>query len=165
MPVAYSSASRARAFLWLCYHYVESISFTENPYADDYSKKHHGRTPFLTPLTPEEMALENVDSPEELTAGLVMADRRKEFSAKIKEQSESKAQAKEREKEKEKERGIGSVANKSPGRRESAKLAASTRSVKDRAIPAPSNHSRISTIHNGTEGENPMLFLRYKAVC
>lgn len=150
-PIAYSSESRAKAFLWLCYHYVESMSITENPFADDYTKTHKGYCPKLIPLTPEEMALENVDTQEELAAGVAMTERRKDFLAKFKQASSAKITQKEKEKEREKERGVGSVSHGSPGRRESAPLQSRSHSTRERlaTIPAPTPQSRISIIESG----------------
>ena len=100
-PVPYSSASRAQAFLWLCFHYLESN--TGNPYADEFALNNPGSAPQLEPLTPEAMAAENVDTSDELAWGVQMAEKRLEFLAKVqaeKEQEErDKAKAKERERE------------------------------------------------------------------
>lgn len=63
MPTNISSATRARAFLWLCFHYLDSIS--PNPFADVFSKRNPGKIPLLKVLTHEEMQEENVDSKEE----------------------------------------------------------------------------------------------------
>ena len=100
-PVPYSSESRAQAFLWLCYHYLECT--TGNPYADEFALSNHPLAPQLEPLTLEAMAAENVDSSDELAWGVQMAEKRLEFLAKVqteKEQEErDKAKAKERERE------------------------------------------------------------------
>ncbi|GJE85975.1 hypothetical protein PsYK624_020550 [Phanerochaete sordida] len=76
-PVNLSSESRARAFLWLCYHYYEGT--LPNPF--DYPKAHKtpGQIPPLEFLSPEEAALENVDSPEEKEWGEKMTAQRKVF--------------------------------------------------------------------------------------
>ncbi|GBE78187.1 hypothetical protein SCP_0110700 [Sparassis crispa] len=76
-PVHVSSDSRARAFLWLCYHYHEASSC--NPFSDAYSDKNIGRIPTLVTLTPEEAALENIDTPEERDLAERMTVRRKVF--------------------------------------------------------------------------------------
>ena len=71
-----SSKSRADAFLWLMWHYLES-DFTEegadeNPFGRgvvyEVALRNQG-VPKLQPLTPEEEALENVDSAEEIVYG------------------------------------------------------------------------------------------------
>lgn len=70
-----SSASRARAFLWLCYHYLESPnidadddydtdgSTPPNPFADHH--RDPGKLPLLIRLSPEEAAEENQDTETE----------------------------------------------------------------------------------------------------
>ncbi|KAF7319971.1 Ino eighty subunit 1 [Mycena kentingensis (nom. inval.)] len=67
LPDVYTSQSRARLFLWLCYHYHESMNVdaeleesTMNPFADA------GEPPRLVPLSPND-APENVDTEEEKT--------------------------------------------------------------------------------------------------
>lgn len=78
-PINVSSESRARAFLWLCYHYHEAPS--RNPFDDDYARKHPGLVPSLESLSPEEASLENVDSPGEVAWGEKMTAQRKDFMA------------------------------------------------------------------------------------
>ncbi len=75
-PVNVSSESRARAFLWLCYHYYESTSPNLNPFGDQYSRRHPGQVPNLKYLSPEEVKLENTDTLEEKEWGLRMKKRR-----------------------------------------------------------------------------------------
>ncbi|KAH6917190.1 hypothetical protein BKA70DRAFT_1486744 [Coprinopsis sp. MPI-PUGE-AT-0042] len=67
----FSSASRARAFLWMCFNYLENPGSSpddydeepkENPFADPHSKD---AAPLLISLTPDEILQENVDSEEE----------------------------------------------------------------------------------------------------
>lgn len=100
-PVPYSSASRARAFLWLCFHYLECN--TGNPYADEFALNNPGLAPQLVPLAPEAMTAENVDTSEELAWGVQMANKRLEFLDKVKTEREQeelkKAKAKEQERE------------------------------------------------------------------
>ncbi|KAL1952128.1 hypothetical protein VTO73DRAFT_1277 [Trametes versicolor] len=76
-PVHISSESRARAFLWLCYHYHEAPS--DNPYADGHAGGNDERAPLLINLTPHAAAYENVDTPEENQRGLDMTDIRRRF--------------------------------------------------------------------------------------
>ncbi|KAI0785991.1 hypothetical protein C8Q75DRAFT_808782 [Abortiporus biennis] len=78
-PINISSESRARAILWLCYHYLEAPSV--NPFDDDYSRSHPGKTPKLTVLSNDEFLLENVDPPEERAWGEKMLQQRKTFMA------------------------------------------------------------------------------------
>jgi len=67
-----SSSSRSRAFLWLCYNYLESptsedddydTESTPNPFSDS---EDHSSPPIFQFLTPEEIAEENKESPEDL---------------------------------------------------------------------------------------------------
>ena len=65
-----SSASRAQAFLWLCYNYLEAPSSEDdydeappsNPFADPAKPT---TPPSFTLLTADEILLENQDSPED----------------------------------------------------------------------------------------------------
>ncbi|KAL1867559.1 hypothetical protein VTK73DRAFT_4083 [Phialemonium thermophilum] len=76
MRTNYSSESRARAFLWIMWFYLES-DFTEegceeNPFGPgvDYGVDVANQgIPVLEELTPEEEAKENVDTPEEIEFG------------------------------------------------------------------------------------------------
>lgn len=76
MKTHYSSESRARAFLWLMWFYLES-DFTEegcdeNPFGAgvDYGLDVANQgVPPLEPLTEEQSAAENVDTPEEVEFG------------------------------------------------------------------------------------------------
>ena len=65
LPHPLSSASRARAFLWLIYHYYQGPQ-AQNPFADEYALKNPGKMPRIQRLTEEEMNTENVDMPEEI---------------------------------------------------------------------------------------------------
>jgi hypothetical protein len=60
-----SSASRARAFLWLVFHYYQGPRAT-NPFADEYAEKNPGQMPRIQRLTEDEMNRENVDLTEEV---------------------------------------------------------------------------------------------------
>ena len=79
-----SSESRATAFLWLMWFYLES-DFTEegaaeNPFGPgvDYGKGVMNQgVPMLVDLTPEQEELENVDSPEEVEYGRAKQRERK----------------------------------------------------------------------------------------
>ncbi|PPQ77615.1 hypothetical protein CVT26_006117 [Gymnopilus dilepis] len=68
----FSSWSRSRTFLWLCYHYLESSDEEghSNPFADP---EHPSGPPPLIVLTPDQASLENRESPEDsaMTAKLV----------------------------------------------------------------------------------------------
>lgn len=50
-----------------------------NPYDDDYSRDHHGKAPRLIPINAQDLALENIDPPEEKEWGLRMAAQRQHF--------------------------------------------------------------------------------------
>lgn len=76
-PVNVSSESRANAFLWLCFHYLEAPS--PNPFDDDFSRSHPGKIPRLNVLSDEETALENVDPEDEKAWGEKMMAQRREF--------------------------------------------------------------------------------------
>ncbi|KAG6861207.1 hypothetical protein C0995_002556 [Termitomyces sp. Mi166 len=68
-----SSLSRARAFLWLCYHYLESsVENNDDDYDDDsptnpFADSRRGNIPTIIHLSDAEIAQENVDSEEEKT--------------------------------------------------------------------------------------------------
>ncbi|KAF9786103.1 hypothetical protein BJ322DRAFT_1058017 [Thelephora terrestris] len=111
-PVPYSSASRAQAFLWLCYHYLEST--TGNPYADEFASNHPGLAPQLVPLTSEAMEAENVDTGEELAWGVQMAEKRREFLAKVKVEKEQEERDKAKVKEQERERLVSGLTGGHP---------------------------------------------------
>ncbi|KAG6842491.1 hypothetical protein C0991_000017 [Blastosporella zonata] len=66
-----SSLSRARAFLWLCYHYLESpMEENDDDYDDDsptnpFADSRRGNLPTFTFLSDTEIIQENVDPDEE----------------------------------------------------------------------------------------------------
>lgn len=76
MKTSLSSASRAKAFLWLMWFYLES-DFTEegaeeNPFGAGvvyYEQVRNQGVPTLEFLSPELEALENIDTPEEMEYG------------------------------------------------------------------------------------------------
>ncbi|CAL1696135.1 unnamed protein product [Somion occarium] len=78
LPVPVSSASRARVFLWLMFHYL-SAPDTTNPFDDEYSRTHPGKAPLMAPLTQEEASRENEDPPEEVEWGKRMSQMRSKF--------------------------------------------------------------------------------------
>ncbi|KAK0246034.1 hypothetical protein EDD85DRAFT_42634 [Armillaria nabsnona] len=74
LPVEVSSASRARAFLWLCYHFHEATSavneddydtevLSVNPFCDSHRP---GKAPAFIMITRAEAEKENVDTEEEV---------------------------------------------------------------------------------------------------
>ena len=65
LPHPLSSLSRAKAFLWLIFHYYQG-SQAPNPFADEHALKNPGKMPRIQRLTEEEMNMENVDMPEEI---------------------------------------------------------------------------------------------------
>jgi hypothetical protein len=82
LPINIASADRARAFLWLMFHYLEGPD-QPNPYDDDYSRQHPGKVPWLRRLSEEVMAQENVDTPEEIEWGKSMSEMRNIFLQKL----------------------------------------------------------------------------------
>ncbi|KAK7058782.1 hypothetical protein VNI00_001406 [Paramarasmius palmivorus] len=82
IPKPLSSLDRARTFLWLIYHYLESPDGA-NPFDDDYSRNNLGKAPFLHPLSDAEMANENVDTREEIEWGRQMSGQRNLFLHKL----------------------------------------------------------------------------------
>lgn len=94
MPVNIPSPNRARAFLWLVYHYLEDpfssntqassssrTSTDTNPFSDDYAKGHPDMVPYLPLLNQEDMRArgENIDPPEEIEWGNQMCAQRTTF--------------------------------------------------------------------------------------
>ncbi|EGO01145.1 hypothetical protein SERLA73DRAFT_179227 [Serpula lacrymans var. lacrymans S7.3] len=82
LPINVSSTSRARAFLWLIYHYLEGPELP-NPYDDDYSRQNDGKVPWLHRLSETEFAKENVDTPDEIAWGKRMSSERNTFLQKL----------------------------------------------------------------------------------
>ena len=80
LPIRVSSPSRARAFLWLAFHYHEAPSL--NPFDDQHAKKHLRLIPELIPLTEEEFEKENVDPEDERDYAAKMTKLRIDFLAK-----------------------------------------------------------------------------------
>jgi Ino eighty subunit 1 len=85
LPVKFSSPSRARAFLWLAFHYHEAPS--TNPFDGLHARQR--LVPELAPLTDEEFELENVDPEDERDYAKKMTKLRIEFLAKNARASES----------------------------------------------------------------------------
>ncbi|THH10536.1 hypothetical protein EW145_g1248 [Phellinidium pouzarii] len=79
LPLPIPSAARARAFLWLCFHYLEPPT-EPNPYADS-ERGSDVRAPHLPRLSAEEAkeAGENIDPPEEIDMSLKMMEHRQKF--------------------------------------------------------------------------------------
>jgi Ino eighty subunit 1 len=80
LPIKISSPSRARAFLWLAFHYHEAPSL--NPFEDQQARKHLGLIPELIPLSEEEFEKENVDPEDERNYATKMTKLRIDFLAK-----------------------------------------------------------------------------------
>ncbi|KAI0724393.1 hypothetical protein C8T65DRAFT_626341 [Cerioporus squamosus] len=78
LPINLSSASRARVFLWLMYHYLQGPD-KPNPFDDDYSRANPPKVPRMRSLTREEQAQENVDPPDEVEWGKRMSALRSKF--------------------------------------------------------------------------------------
>lgn len=93
LPIGISSVDRARAFLWLIFHYLEGPD-RPNPYDDDYSRQNPGKVPRLRRLTDAELAEENVDTAEEIEWGQSMSTRRNVFLQRLVNSLEDEKKAK-----------------------------------------------------------------------
>ncbi|KAI0257299.1 hypothetical protein BJV78DRAFT_1277848 [Lactifluus subvellereus] len=80
LPIRISSLSRARAFLWLAFHYHEAPS--ANPFDDEHARQNVGLIPGLDVLSEEEFEQENVDPEDERDYATKMTKLRMEFLAK-----------------------------------------------------------------------------------
>jgi Ino eighty subunit 1 len=80
LPIKLSSPTRARAFLWLAFHYHEAPS--PNPFDDEHARNHLGLIPELAPLSEEEFEKENVDPEDERNYATKMTKLRMDFLAK-----------------------------------------------------------------------------------
>ncbi|KAI0001896.1 hypothetical protein BJV77DRAFT_970175 [Russula vinacea] len=78
LPINISSAARAKAFLWMIFHYHEGPNVA-NPFSDDHARRNPGKVPWLLRLSREEQMHENVDPPEEVEWGKKMAQARSRF--------------------------------------------------------------------------------------
>ena len=91
MPTTIPSPHRARAFLWLVYHYLEDPTSSScgspstNPFADEYSRANPGKVPLLPRLSQEAMRElhENLDPPDEIEWGSKMCALRTAFLKKL----------------------------------------------------------------------------------
>lgn len=86
------SADRAKAFLWLAYHYLEKPD-TPNPFDDDYSRKYRGKVPSLRRMKGQ-IKLENIDTAEEIAWGRKMSSQRNAFLRKLVDSNEDDKRAK-----------------------------------------------------------------------
>ncbi|EKM60926.1 uncharacterized protein PHACADRAFT_110804 [Phanerochaete carnosa HHB-10118-sp] len=93
LPINLSSASRAKAFLWLVYHYL-SASDTPNPFDDDYSRANPGKVPRMVSLSREETQRENVDPSDEVDWGKHMSSLRVRFLKELMDESEAEKRRK-----------------------------------------------------------------------
>ncbi|KIO02295.1 hypothetical protein M404DRAFT_657487 [Pisolithus tinctorius Marx 270] len=93
LPMKISSADRARAFLWLMFHYLEGPD-QPNPYDDDYSRQNVGKVPRLRRLSDAETAAENVDTIEEIEWGKTMSAQRNLFLQRLVTSQENEKKAK-----------------------------------------------------------------------
>jgi Ino eighty subunit 1 len=78
LPISISSMARAKAFLWMIFHYHEGPNMA-NPFADDHARRNPGKVPWLLRLSRDEQTQENIDPPEELEWGRKMAQARSRF--------------------------------------------------------------------------------------
>lgn len=138
-PIDISSESRAQAFLWLCYHYLEGP--TENPFSDEYSLEHPNKVPKLHILSPEESLLENVDPPDEKEWGERMTKQRREFMANKDKTPDPGAEGSQGPKGKEKAKGPGR--GRGGGRKKGEKKAASAQSRDLRPKPSVDDEDEL----------------------
>ncbi|KAG7450310.1 uncharacterized protein BT62DRAFT_927627 [Guyanagaster necrorhizus] len=91
LPVEVSSASRARAFLWLCYHFHEATSavneddydtevLSVNPFCDSHRL---GKAPAFVMITRAEAEKENVDTEEEIARAEKSVNHRNDIINKV----------------------------------------------------------------------------------
>ncbi|KAF8633909.1 hypothetical protein AX15_001096 [Amanita polypyramis BW_CC] len=73
-----ASDDRGRCFLWLMFYYLEHHE-NNNPFHDEHSRGNQPKAPQLRPLTDQEIANENVDTPEEVEWGHKMSTQRNAF--------------------------------------------------------------------------------------
>jgi Ino eighty subunit 1 len=78
LPINLSSVSRARAFLWLIFHYLSEPD-APNPFDDECSRQNPGKVPRLQNISREEMERENQDPAEEIQWGRRMSAMRSKF--------------------------------------------------------------------------------------
>lgn len=93
LPKALASSDRAKAFLWVIYHYLESDQ-SPNPFDAPNTRPIPGKAPYMRPLTRAEMRRENVDTPEELEWGRKMSAQRNSFLQKLVSAMESEKKSK-----------------------------------------------------------------------
>ncbi|KAJ3809662.1 hypothetical protein F5876DRAFT_77539 [Lentinula aff. lateritia] len=93
LPKALASSDRAKAFLWVIYHYLESEQ-SPNPFDAPNTRPIPGKAPYMRPLTRAEMRRENVDTPEELEWGRKMSAQRNSFLQKLVSTMESEKKSK-----------------------------------------------------------------------
>jgi hypothetical protein len=80
-PSGFSSASRAQAFLWLCFHYLDPES--QNPFADEYANQKPNTMPRLEVSTEEEKNSENIDTEQDALRTEDLLKRRTRFRRRI----------------------------------------------------------------------------------
>lgn len=68
LPINLSSESRAKAFLWLIFHYLSEPDAL-NPFDDTWSRGNTGKVPRMLSLSREDMQRENQDPSEEIEWG------------------------------------------------------------------------------------------------
>jgi Ino eighty subunit 1 len=154
-----SSLSRAHAFLWLCYHYLEGPSTDiDDNYDDDgpsnpFADHRRGNMPSLVFLSETETAQENNDPPEEIAlAGKLVAQRAEILrSHEEKESNKALITASAMSLGGDEEVVHDNTETKMKGRRGSAKSKASTSKVKKAA--GKSRRSKLKEETGTAEGE------------
>ncbi|KZV77025.1 hypothetical protein PENSPDRAFT_597586 [Peniophora sp. CONT] len=132
-PVSFSSSSRARAFLWLVYHYYQCADGASNPFANaDGPSSNLATIPPLGELTQAEQDQENIDTPDEVEYGEKMRKFRVGFLARTAEDAATAAA----------EEGGGDAKGtgkgKGKGRGKKSQIAAVAASATGSAAPTPS---------------------------
>ncbi|KAG2023263.1 hypothetical protein CC2G_000936 [Coprinopsis cinerea AmutBmut pab1-1] len=157
----YSSASRAKAFLWTCFNYLENPGSDSDDYdaqeiPNPFAEPNKSTAPVLISLTPEEIAAENVDTEEEKALGSRMVANRDQ----IVKQNAAKG---EKTKANDEEVPVGepdetatkaTKGKKKGSRQPSAVENAETPSRRQKKAPAEKAQSRKSKLKNEAKGAN-----------
>lgn len=104
LPINLSSESRAKAFLWLIFHYLSEPDAL-NPFDDTWSRGNTGKVPRMLSLSREDMQRENQDPSEEIEWGRRMSALRSKFLKELVDEMEADNRRK---------KSAGAVAQASP---------------------------------------------------
>lgn len=144
-PINIPSKVRAQAFLWTCWHYLESASREYNPFMDEHAIM-TGKAPLMDRVSDEVMAKENVDPIDEIEWGKAKTLERKAFLQK--EKTDATAQTKTNQEKEQSQRDQESTPGPSekPTRKTRAtkeKLAADANAKKGAAAVVPATRGKI----------------------